>query len=106
MSITSGSLNWGNFPLFQSKLPLSTTIPPIVFPWPFKAFVAECTTISAPNLIGLNKYGVANVLSTIRGILCSWASSASASIPLMTALGLLIDSTKIAFVSSLIFFLN
>ncbi len=40
-------------------------------------FVADSTTISAPCSRGLMRYGVANVLSTIRGIPCLWAISES-----------------------------
>ena len=96
-----------NLPLAsQSNLPLSIITPPIVVPWPPMNFVAECTTISAPYSIGLTKYGVANVLSTTNGILCSWATLAKASISTTSELGFPKVSIYTAFVLSLIAFLT
>ena len=52
---------------------LSTTIPPIVVPWPFVYFEVEWTTTSTPHLIGLNKAAVATVLSQIVKTPCFFA---------------------------------
>ena len=78
---TFGSTSHGHL-LFcvQSNLPLSTITPPIVVPCPPINLVAEWITISAPYSIGLTRYGVANVLSTIRGIPASCAIFATLSI--------------------------
>src|SRR5699024_2485856 len=100
--VSSGSVKDGNRPFSQLKRPPSTTTPPIVVPCPPIHFVAECTTISAPQLIGLVLCGEANVLSIIKGIPFSCAISATASISKTLRLGLVIVSPKIAFVLSLI----
>ena len=49
-------------------------------------------------------YGVANVLSTISGILCLWAISATASISIRLEFGFPSVSKNIAFVLSCIAF--
>ena len=59
-----------------------------VVPCPPMNFVAECTTISAPYSIGRTRYGVANVLSTTSGILCSCAIFATVSISTTSEFGL------------------
>ena len=41
-----------------------TSIPPTMSEWPFRYFVVEWRTMSAPNCSGCWKTGVANVLST------------------------------------------
>src|SRR5699024_8837370 len=64
----TGSVISGNFPLPQLNFPDSTTTPPIVVPCPPKNFVAEWMTMSAPCSIGRDRYGVAMVASTMRGI--------------------------------------
>ena len=66
--------------------------------------VAECTTISAPCSIGLKRYGVPKVLSTINGILCLCAISATASISIIFEFGFPKVSIYTAFVFSLITF--
>ena len=63
-------------------------------------FVAEWTTISAPYSNGRIWYGVANVESTTRGILCLCAMSATAWMSMRFAFGLPIDSMRIARVFS------
>ena len=68
-----GSVNSLNLPLLQSNLPPSIIIPPIEVPFPVMYFVVEWITISAPCSIGLIKYGVATVLSTINGSFCFFA---------------------------------
>ena len=42
---------------FQSKVPPSTTMPPMAEPWPPRNLVSECTTISAPYSIGRSQDG-------------------------------------------------
>lgn len=100
---TFGSTSHGHL-LFcvQSNLPLSTITPPIVVPCPPINLVAEWITISAPYSIGLTRYGVANVLSTIRGIPASCAIFATLSISTTSELGLPSVSICIALVFSLI----
>eukprot|EP01084_Bolivina_argentea_P187938 323631_1 len=39
-------------PLPQSKVPASTTAPPMWVPWPLAHFVSDSTTMSAPCLMG------------------------------------------------------
>src|SRR5262249_46828352 len=70
-------------------------------PWPPRNLVSECTTMSAPQSIGLQRYGVAKVLSTISGTPALLAILAIASISVMTPPGLAIDSMKIALVFGL-----
>ncbi len=57
-------------------------------PWPPMNLVAEWTTMSAPWSIGLMRYGVAIVLSTISGMPASWAMAATASMSSVSSLGL------------------
>src|SRR5262249_54193136 len=57
-----------------------TTTPPMLVPCPPMNLVAEWITMSAPHSIGRQRYGVANVLSTMSGTSCSWASDATVSI--------------------------
>ncbi len=42
----------GKRPFDQLNVPASTTMPPILVPWPPKNLVAECTTMSAPHSMG------------------------------------------------------
>ena len=72
-----GSVTAGKRPLAKSKVPQSTTTPPIEVPCPQMNFVAECTTTSAPNSPGRQRYGVAKVLSTSSTAPCSWAIAAT-----------------------------
>jgi len=58
--------------------------------------------MSAPYSIGLRRYGVANVLSTMSGIPFSWAILATSSISMRSAFGLPSDSMKTALVLGLI----
>jgi len=48
-------------------------------PWPEMYFVAEWMTMEAPHSMGLQSAGEAKVLSTMRGMPCSLAISASPS---------------------------
>ena len=50
--------------------------------------VAECTTMSAPNLMGLHSMGEGTVLSMTKGTPWAWATSAMAAISKTTKLGL------------------
>ena len=86
----------------QLKVPPSTIKPPIELPCPPRNFVNEWTTMSAPYSIGLHRYGVASVLSTIRGTPALLAIFATASMSTITPPGLAIDSMKIALVFGLI----
>mmetsp|Transcript_106692 Transcript_106692/g.308699 ORF Transcript_106692/g.308699 Transcript_106692/m.308699 type:complete len:274 (-) Transcript_106692:178-999(-) len=52
------------------------TRPPVQSAWPEKNFVAECTTMSAPSVNGLQITGGIIVESTLRRVPCRWASSA------------------------------
>ncbi len=72
----------------KSKLPPSTMAPAMAVPWPPRNLVAECTTMSAPCSSGLSRYGVATVLSTIRGTPLACATSATAAMSMMSFLGL------------------
>ena len=69
----------GNLPLSKGKRPDSTSTPPSTTPWPPMNFVAEWVTMSAPHSMGRQRYGVAKVLSTTRGMSCACASSAKCS---------------------------
>ena len=71
-----------NSSVFTIKTPCTTS------EWPPKYFVAECNTISAPNLIGFCKYGDANVLSTTNNKLCFLANCEKASMSMMFNNGL------------------
>ncbi len=93
-----GSAMTGKRPLDQLKRPDSTTTPPMLVPWPPRNLVAECTTMSAPHSIGRHRYGVAKVLSTMRGRSCSWAIAATDSMSSTLPPGLPIVSAKNAFV--------
>ena len=62
-----GSVNSGNLPLDQSKVPASIIAPPSAVPFPLIYLVKEWITILAPCSIGFNKAGDATVLSTING---------------------------------------
>ncbi len=88
----------GKRPLAQSKVPESTTTPPMLVPWPSMYFVAECTTMSAPHSMGRHRYGVANVLSTISGTPCSWAMPATVAMSRTLPPGLPMVSAKSALV--------
>jgi len=61
--------------------------PPKLVPWPPINLVALWTTISAPCSIGLNRYGVPNVLSTTTGNPCFLAIALIASISGISLLG-------------------
>jgi len=62
----------------KRALSLATTIPPTISAWPLINLVIECKTISAPNSIGLCRYGLQKVLSTQVMILCFLARSHAA----------------------------
>ena len=83
----------------QSKLPPSTTTPPIEVPWPPIHLVAEWMTMSAPCSIGWVSSG-ANVLSTMSGTPWAWATSAIAAMSWTSRRGLPIVSKKTALVCS------
>ena len=51
----------------SGNLPDSTTMPPIVVPWPPRYFVTEWMTMSAPCSNGRQRYGEASVLSMTSG---------------------------------------
>jgi len=84
--------------LDQLKVPASTTTPPMLVPCPPTNLVAEWITMSAPHSIGRHRYGVAKVLSTIRGMSCSWAMVATASMSSTFPPGLPMVSPKSALV--------
>jgi hypothetical protein len=50
-----------------------TATPPMTSEWPFRYFVAECTTISMPSSSGRWLYGLANVLSAAVRMPCERA---------------------------------
>src|SRR6202012_2847544 len=77
-------------------------MPPSELPWPARNFVSECTTMSAPWSIGRIRYGVASVLSTIRGTPALRAIAEIASMSVTLPEGLAIDSMKIALVRGVI----
>ncbi len=94
---------WENLPEpAQSNLPFSTMTPPRTMPWPLMNLVADSITMSAPWSRGLNRYGVAKVLSATRGTPWEWHISTRASMSMKLALGLLMVFTKTALVLSLI----
>ncbi len=95
--MNSGNLSFA----VQSKLPLSTITPPTCTACPSIYLVVECITISAPNSIGRQRIGVANVLSTIRGTPFLWAILANFSISNTVSAGFARVSPKIAFVLGL-----
>ena len=54
----------------------TTATPPTLSEWPFRNFVVECTTTSAPRASGRWKKGLMNVLSTTRTAPLPWATPA------------------------------
>jgi hypothetical protein len=86
----------GNFSTFfdHSNLPPSTITPPITVPCPPRYLVAEWTTMSAPCSNGRMRYGVAIVLSTMRGTPLSWATDDTDSMSRMLIFGFPIVSAK------------
>ena len=86
----------GNLPLSHGNLPLSTTTPASVVPWPPRYLVALCTTMSAPSAIGLHSAGLGTVLSITSGTPCACATSATAAMSSTTRLGLPSDSAYTA----------
>ena len=70
--------NGNTLPMMKSCLP--TTAPPSTRPWPSMCLVAECTTTSAPNLIGCCKAGEQKQLSTTNSAPALCAISATAAI--------------------------
>src|SRR5690606_1166342 len=95
-----GSVNSGNFPLAQSKVPASIMAPPIAVPFPAMYLVREWITILAPCAMGFNNAGDATVLSTINGTLAVLASLEMAFRSNTSSFGLPKDSTKKALVFS------
>ena len=83
----------------QSKLPLSTTMPPIAVPWPPIHLVAEWMTMSAPCSMGFVSSG-AKVLSTRTGTPLAWATSAIARMSWTSRRGLPMVSRNTALVRS------
>ncbi len=83
----------------QSKVPPSTTTPPMAVPWPPIHFVAEWMTMSAPCLIGWASSG-ANVLSTMTGTPRACATSAIEARSWTSSRGLPMSSRKTALVFS------
>src|SRR6266849_3025448 len=65
-----------------------TTAPARTSLWPFRYFVAEWTTRSAPNSMGRVKTGVAAVLSTATRTSTAWAISATAARSVTSHIGL------------------
>jgi hypothetical protein len=59
-------------------LSFTTATPPTLSEWPFRNFVVECTTMSAPSSSGRWKNGLMNVLSTTRRARRRRAASARA----------------------------
>ncbi|MNP54208.1 hypothetical protein D3C76_1487450 [compost metagenome] len=84
----------------QGNLPESTTMPPMLVPWPPMYLVSECTTMSAPCSNGRHSTGVATVLSTISGTPWRCAASARACRSTMLPAGLPMDSQNTALVRS------
>ena len=72
--------------------------PATVSPCPLMYLVAECSTISAPCSMGLDRYGLRNVLSTINVNSCLSANERNAAISEMYIFGLVTVSTNKAFV--------
>ena len=70
----------------------TTTAPPTTSEWPPEYFVVECTTMSAPWASGLIRYGVATVLSMMRGTPLRCATSAIPEMSRISLFGLEIDS--------------
>ena len=86
----------GNLPLSHGKRPDSTITPAKVVPCPPRYLVAEWMTTSAPQSMGLHKYGEATVLSTIKGTPWAWATSATPAMSSTCKLGLPRDSANTA----------
>eukprot|EP00967_Tisochrysis_lutea_P159119 scaffold328435_cov48-Tisochrysis_lutea.AAC.1 len=72
----SGSEYSGCLPAPHLNLPASMTMPPIPVPWPPIHLVSEWTTTSAPYEMGLVRYGVEKVASTMSGkpMLCAFSA--------------------------------
>ena len=66
---------------------LVVTAPPTTSLWPPRYLVAECTTASAPRLIGCCRYGVAKVLSTTTRPPSSWTTAQTCSISMIVSSG-------------------
>ena len=71
-----------------------TTTPPTESECPFRNFVVECTTISAPSSMGRCRYGEQNVLSTTTSTSDSCAMSAHAAISVIVIIGFVGVSRK------------
>ena len=65
----------------------ATSAPATTSLWPFRYFVAECMTMSAPSSIGRVRIGVATVLSTARRAPAPWAISAAAAMSVIAHVG-------------------
>ena len=76
----------------------ATSAPATTSLWPFKYFVAECMTMSAPSSIGCVKTGVATVLSMARRAPAPWAISAAAAMSVIAHVGFAGLSIQISFV--------
>ena len=72
------------------------TAPPTTSEWPLIYFVVECTTISAPNLIGFCNAGDKNVLSAATSAPHCLAVSVTALISVKRKIGLLGVSIQIS----------
>ena len=95
-------LSPGYFSLSNLNFPLKVSIPLIASLLPLMYFDDELTTTSAPRVIGCIRYGVDTVLSTISGIPCACATSATALISVTSSLGLPIVSANTTLVLSVI----
>ena len=62
--------------------------PAITSEWPFRYFVAECMTRSAPSAIGCVRTGVAHVESTATAAPASFATALAAAMSVMSHVGL------------------
>ena len=82
------------------KFPPSTITPPSDVACPSIYFVVECKTIFAPSSNGLQRYGVANVLSTTNGISAFFATPDTFSKSRTSRAGFPIVSPYISFVLS------
>ena len=91
--------SWNRGLAAQSKVPPSTTTPPITVPWPPIHFVAEWMTIAAPSSSGLTSSG-AHVLSTSSGTPALRPTSAIALMSATSSRGLPIVSRNSARVLS------
>ena len=70
----------------------ATAMPPTESEWPFKNFVVEWTTRSAPMASGFCRYGDANVLSTTTSAPRSWAISERSAMSQIVIVGFVGDS--------------